>query len=332
MKIDFFAREQHHIEHALTIYEKMPEEFKGKFLKKKDELEESPNKIVAVFCYGDLRIVARLGKKAIFGDHGVGMYYNEIHPSYAGSLADRDCVLLRLSPNKIHADKEREILKCPIEIIGVPKMDKWHKARNGPVRRKRHPVIAFSFHWDCRVVPETRSKYKFYENAMKAVKEVYGTVLGHGHPRIFPLLHYVYRPMGIRPIADFNEIIKRADIYICDNSSTLFEFAYTKKPVILLNYPFYRKDVEHEGNPRFWRLANMGVQVDSPDQLLAAIQETIDNPRTEEQEKAVEEMFYYLDGKCTERAVNAIVNFLRNYDGQEIKVEVSGVQYGPPGS
>lgn len=313
MQIDFFAREKHHIEHALAIYEKLPEELKGNFITDRPRLGRSRNKVVAVFAYGDLRIASKFGKKVIFGDHGVGMFYNTIHPSYAGSLAFRDSVILRLSPNEIHAKKERETLSCPVEIVGVPKMDKWLGQRNFRKHKKRSPVIAISFHWDCKVCPETKSNYKYYYEVLKEMRQKF-KILGHGHPRIMPLLETVYRPLGIKIVKDFGEVIKNADVYICDNSSTLFEFAFVKKPVILLNYPFYRKDIEHEGNPRFWRLANMGIQVDKPDQLIPATYETLANPKLKEQEKAVEEVFYYLDGQCAERAANAIVRFLKTYE------------------
>jgi len=294
----------------------MPEEIKGKFITTIEEFANSENEIVACFCYGDLKQVSILGKKAIFGDHGIGMFYNTTHPSYAGSTEHRECVILRLSPNEIHAKKEREVLTCPVEVIGVPKMDKWHYLREQSRQHiRRRPTIAISFHWDCMVVPETRSAYRFYFRILRQLADSFPEqIIGHAHPRIWGLMQRIYRSCGIRSVEKFEDVMKQADIYICDNSSTIFEFAYLKKPVILLNQPMYRRNVEHEGNPRFWRMAGMGEQVNTPEEIFTAIQKTIDNPRWEETEKAVEEMFVFLDGKSSKRSADIINNFIKKYE------------------
>lgn len=316
MKVDFFAREKHHIEHAKAIYNKLPEDIKGQFIDNVSEMNLSPNKIVACFCYGDLKLVAAAGKKAIYGDHGVGMWYNVEHPSYAGSVAGRENVVLRLSPNSMHAEKERSVMSCPVEVIGVPKMDKYHSLRGRMRRVKRPSTIAISFHWDCRVCPETRSAFRYYIRTLKHLGLDY-KVMGHAHPRIFKSLEGIYRNSGVKPVEEFDDVMRKADVYICDNSSTIFEFAYTGKPVILLNMPAYRKDVEHEGNPRFWKYANIGLQVDHPEDLLPAIRLSLENYRKngtpEFQEEVSEKMFYKLDGKSSDRAAEVISSFMKTY-------------------
>lgn len=317
MKVDFFAREKHHIEHAKAIYDKLQDNIKGDFHTSEQSMRDSTNNIVACFCYGDLKKVDEAGKKAIYGEHGIGMWYNTDHPSYAGSLEHRDCVILRLVPNKRIYEREKEVLKCPIEIIGVPKMDKYHYLRDKKTRIKRKPTIAISFHWDCRVCPETRSSFRYYLSVFRELSLRF-KVLGHAHPRIFSQLYDIYRMSGIRPVEDFDEVIKKADVYVCDNSSTIFEFAYTNKPVVLLNCPVYRKNVEHEGNPRFWRFSDIGLQVDSPEYLVRAIEETLENYEekgvSERQKEITEEMFYSTEGKCGELAAEIIKKYIENYE------------------
>lgn len=302
-KVDFFAREPHHQRHARAVYEALPERYRGVFT---DDHRQIVNSVVATFAYGDLKMMDRKGKKLIYSEHGVGMFYNTEHPSYAGSTEHRDNVILRLVPNETIAAKERETLKCPVKVIGVPKMDKWAKKSFRPKRHR--PTVAISFHWDCLVCPETRSAFRYYEKALYALRENF-KVIGHGHPRIMNRLEAIYRRHGIVIERDFEKVLARADVYICDNSSTMFEFAFTERPVVLLNIPAYRKNVTHPGNPRFWKYADMGVQVDKPEDLVRGVSQALkyhqDNLLRIKEMK--EEVFTFTDGRCAERAAGAIV-------------------------
>ncbi|MFA6158880.1 MAG: CDP-glycerol glycerophosphotransferase family protein [Candidatus Paceibacterota bacterium] len=307
-KIDFLAREPHHALHARAVYDALPERRRGIFTSNPAELSSG---IVAVFSYGDLKQVSQLGKKAVFGEHGVGMYYNTEHPSYAGSGEDRDCVVLRLSPNENHAAKERATLDCPVEVVGVPKMDKWANARPKMPMRARRATIAISFHWDCLVCPETRSSFLHYKSALLALRSKY-RVIGHGHPRIIERMRSIYKAYGIVIEEDFEEVMRKADVYICDNSSTIFEFAFQGKPVVLLNCPSYRKDVEHPGNPRFWKHAGIGPQVDRPEDLVGTVDRLLQSYREylPKMAEATREIFTFTDGRCAERAAAAITKHL----------------------
>jgi hypothetical protein len=85
----------------------------------------------------------------------------------------------------------------------------------------------------------------------------------------------VYRNLGIRIVEKFYDVCDEADVYICDNSSTIFESAAIGKKVILLNSKKYRKDVEH--GLRFWSKAGVGVQVDTADTLIDIVGQVLDN-------------------------------------------------------
>lgn len=317
-KIDFLAREPHHREHAMAIYDKLPEAYKGEFYTDAKSMIKPLNKYVTVFSYGDLKQTQLTRKKAIFCEHGAGMFYaGTSHPSYAGSIIGRKNVALRLSPNKTHADKERETLKgIPVEIIGVPKMDRWVQMRNETEAKwdpDRRPVVAISFHWDCKVCPETRSAFKEYAHILDQLSAKFD-VLGHGHPRIIDTIARIYDVHDIEVVRDFNEVLERADIYVCDNSSTIFEFAFTRKPVALINAKPYRKRITHPGNPRFWKHAGMGPQINSPSELLWKIDEAWKDYKKYLPliDAAVDDVFTFTDGKCADRAVAAMIQFIDN--------------------
>jgi hypothetical protein len=68
-------------------------------------------------------------------------------------------------------------------------------------------------------------------------------------------------------------VVERADVYLNDSSSTLYEFAATGRPVVVLNAPWYRPDIDH--GLRFWEHADVGVQVGNPYALLEAVHEAL---------------------------------------------------------
>jgi UDP-N-acetylglucosamine:LPS N-acetylglucosamine transferase len=101
-------------------------------------------------------------------------------------------------------------------------------------------------------------------------------VLGHGHPRIMERLLPIYDALDIEPVYDFEEVLERADCYVCDNSSTMFEFASTGRPVVVLNPPWYRREVNH--GLRFWEAAGVGVNCDRPQDLAGAVATALQDP------------------------------------------------------
>lgn len=307
MKIDCLSREPHHQKHSRQIFDNLPDDIRGDFYSTFKDFQSSKNDIVLCSAFSDLREVNRVGKKAIYTEHGVGLYYNVVHPSYAGSKEARECVILRLSPNERHAQRERETLTCPIEVVGVPYMDKW--ADYVPEHyRLRKAIVAVSFHFDANVCPETRSGFSYFIRGLKSLSREY-KILGHGHPRIFSKIRKIYERNGIEPVKDFDEVMKRSNMYMCDNSSTIWEYAFTNRPVILLNPPFYRKWVTHKGNPRFWEYADIGYNVDKPEQLQEAVELTYKNHHDIliRQKQIVQNMFTYTDGTSTQRAIEAII-------------------------
>ena len=168
-------------------------------------------------------------------------------------------------------------------------------------------VVCLSWHWDCYIVPETVSAFGHYRAVLPEVADTYN-VVGHGHPRGMvgpPRLIKKYQRLGIPLVSDFQDVCRQADVYVCDNSSSLFEYAATGRPVVVLNQPSYRRNTEH--GLRFWSAAKVGIQVNEPAELVAAIAEALADPpaRQADREAALAQVYAYRSG-AAQRAARAL--------------------------
>jgi hypothetical protein len=232
--------------------------------------------VALIASYGDLKSARRGGfRRIILMQHGAGQSYGgdrrtARHPCYAGG-DDNDDVGLFLVPNQHAADRwSFRYPGTPVEIIGCPRLDTLpQRSMDAAATVKASPVAAVSFHWNGHACPEWRNALPWYRSAMIALsKEV--TVIGHAHPNQARDAIRFYEAHGIEYVADFDDVLRRADVYACDNSSTLYEFASTGRPVVVLNAPWYRMEANH--GLRFWEAANVGWNVWAPDGLREAVQ------------------------------------------------------------
>lgn len=296
MPIDAFATEGHFRSHLEPVF--------GGLKNKGDWTGSNPTRPVVVASYGDLKRVRKLGYTQIARmEHGAGQGYDIDHGSYAGGR-DHDDVSLFLMPNQYSADRwQARYPKARVEVVGCPKLDTLpRKERTDP------PTVAISFHWDCYLVPETVSAFQHYRHVLPQLRDSV-RLIGHGHPRAQSILDRRYRRLGIELVPDFTEVCKRADVYITDNSSSLFEFAATGRPVVVLNQPMYRKDVHH--GLRFWDAANVGVQVDRPEDLVGSVALALqDGPQQQvAREQALDMVYAYRSG-AAQRAASVLTSWL----------------------
>lgn len=237
--------------------------------------------IALAVSIGDIKVGRRLGyRRFAFMEHGAGQAYlggrGIAHPSYAGGK-DRDDVGLFLVPNEYSAALWRRAYPdAEVAVVGCPKLADLPAREIDPV--EPGPVVAFSFHWPAFVAPEAGTALGHYLRSLPDVARRWKTI-GHAHPKAdWPVrMARDYRRAGIEFVGDFDEVCRRADVYVCDNSSTLFEFASTGRPVVVLNSPVYRRNVDHGG--RFWDWASVGVQVDRPGELVGAIERALVDER-----------------------------------------------------
>ncbi len=270
--------------------------------------------LVVVASVSDEKIAIRLGAKgSVLCEHGAGQSYlderlaaNSVWRGGRGTAQGR---LLMLTPGPHLARRHRRSHPTiPVEVVGCPVLDAWHgKAWN----RNTQPVVALSTHWDSKTLPETRSSWPWVRQALaRLAQDPRWTLIGHYHPHeqatgTLPARLADYAAAGIEVVPRWEDVLQQADLYLCDNSSTLFEFAATDRPVVVLQPPWYRRSARH--GLRFYD-AVPGHLADQLDQLPDCIAEALlDPPKWEEaRRQAVHRVYGTLDGQATQRAVAAI--------------------------
>lgn len=184
-----------------------------------------------------------------------------------------------------------------------------------PRVQDRPPVVAVTFHWDCQLIPETRSAFPHYRAALhdlvNAVRAAGGEVWGHGHPRAWGRLQRTWRTLGVPLVPDMADVLDGAGVLVADNTSAAYEFASLDRPVITLNAPWYRRNVEH--GLRFWSHVP-GDQVNDPAELAPVVLRALAGPEhphvTALRRRAVAHVYDRCDGHAADRAVAAILEVL----------------------
>jgi hypothetical protein len=311
MRIDCVASHPHYIDHVARVWQLLPDDVRGDFITALtahaashgiESVTDGEPKLALVLSARDMR---RLRCPVVYLEHGVGQEYN----NRPHTVRSEQVKLFLTNPANAHALAKFNP-KSQVVTVGPVKLDTLTKKP----RSKGKQVVAFSHHWDQRVAPETRSSFPWIKEAWEdiAASRKY-TLLGHKHPADKRDIEGWCQEMGVEFVADFQAILDRADCYVCDNSSTLYEFAATDRPVVCLSPPFYRRSVNH--NARFW--GNLpGIDCGIPTHLSACIAEALkDVPeRRAMRLRAVEAVYGALDGNASQRAADAIAEFVRLLD------------------
>lgn len=319
--IDVLASASHYADHLSAVFGALPDEARGSFMAQGQQAAERVRELghepavplpsdrpVLVASYGDLRRAQAMGRERIaIMEHGSGQSYagrsrSGVHGSYAGGHG-RGAASLFLHPGQHPAERERKAYPdARVEVVGSPFLDSLPK-REGPKGR----VVAFSFHFNGPLVPETKNAYAWAWPAFIRLRASF-ELLGHAHPRLYPYLARKYRQSGIEPVAEFADVCRRADVYVCDNSSTLFAFAATGRPVVVLNPPWYDRTVDH--GLRFWEAASVGVNVDDIRCLPEAIDEALrDKPAQKRAREAALDLVYAYRTGAAKRAADALLEW-----------------------
>lgn len=321
--IDVLATAPHYADHVGAVYGALPEDARGRFMAsgvtavRVRELgfdpapPEASAEPILVAAYGDLQAATRLGRDRIaIMEHGAGQSYapHSEHGSYAGGLG-RGAASLFLHPGPHPAARDRRAYpRARVEVIGSPHLDAL------PTKATKGRTVAFTFHFNAPICAETRTAYSSFFPAVLRLADRY-EVLGHGHPRLWAQgnpghrLADRYRMLGIEPVQSFDEVCRRADVLIFDNTSAGFAFAATGRPVVVLNSPAYDRRVNH--GLRFWEAAGVGVNCDRPEALGECIEEALrDTPEQRAKREAALDMVYAYRSGARKRGADALMEWI----------------------
>jgi len=202
-------------------------------------------------------------RPVVLAEHGAGQQYRSPNPAYAGGL-NRDHVALFLCPNEhVAAANRRTYPGTPSVTVGVPLLDAHaYRVRTGS-------TVVLTWHWDNTMWPESRSAFDHYKGGLgDVVGELRAdgwTVLGHAHPRAWakpPSVGGWYEAWGVEPVFEFGEVLRRADVLVCDQSSAAFLSAAVGVRQVVLDAPWYAGGYAAGLFPRF--SVPLGVRVSGP--------------------------------------------------------------------
>lgn len=318
MRIDAYATMDHWFDHVAAIWRHLEPDERGSFFMGGYDLcgaaarnnvtgqalhPPRSDRPILVSSWRDANRCIRVGRPVILMEHGVGQHFTgPTNPSYSGA-PEHARLAMRLAPNAYAADRHRAAHpNVPVAVIGCPKLDDLITLPP-PVGT----VVALSNHWGDKDshIPEMGGAWWAWHDHYKQIPVQFRGALGHAHPKLWPQMHTVLADYGFEPVRQFADVARRASVYVCDGVSTLYEFAALDRPVVVLNPPHYRKNVNHGG--RFWDWADVGVQVDDPRDINDAITEALrETPeRVKRRREIVAEVYPHL-GQSGLRAVQAL--------------------------
>lgn len=320
-----FSSLQHYADHIDPVWAALPEDtlggswapsrsIRGAEVWNPHRSAVGDDEWLLVASWSDAVGAAGRGRPLVYLEHGAGQAYGG-DPWMAGAAGwsgararGLENVRLFLCPSETVAQRWRDVHPAPAVAIGCPKLDAAHRALATDLPGHR-PAVAITFHWDCPLGPETRSAWPYWDRALPELVQWcrrHGVdVLGHGHPRLWSRIARRWQSLGVEPVADLAEVLERADVLVADNTSAMFEFASLDKPVVVLNAPWYRRDVEH--GLRFWSHVP-GAQVDHRGLLVPAVDEALRDPAAtrELRAAATAAAYAHTDGHAAARAAQAI--------------------------
>lgn len=261
MNVHGVASLPHYAEHVRSVFDHLPRGLKGALFEgPRTTIPKTIDDDDLVLVAGFYDIDRARGRRVVYIEHGAGQsYYHENgkpHPAYHGS-EHPDNVIGYICPRQEVADAWDR----PAVAVGSPVCDPFPL-----VTTNQRPVIVFTFHWDCRLLPETRSALDHYAADLGSVVHSLRArgyeVFGHHHPRD-KRAPKIWRHLQV-PELSIDEVRQRADVLVVDNSSLAYEMLHLNRAVVSLNAPWYRRDVSH--GLRFWD-AVPGWSVDGPGDL-----------------------------------------------------------------
>lgn len=310
--VDFLGTRVHFLDHMRPVAEALGDRVGVTYEDPGHLLERHADRITVVSAYADLKSCYEAGRRRlVLMEHGAGQSYSDRNRSYVGGYG-REMAAVVLVPNEMaKARHDHYYPKRPARVVGSPWADHLLETYQ-PSLGHVPPTVAVSWHWPCAIWEESGSAWEDYGDdvldmllTMQAAGFI--EVLGHAHPRVAEALGPIYRDKGIRFIERWESVYPIADVYLCDNSSTIFEFAHSDRPVVLMNSPRWKRRRDH--GLRFWSEAGVGIQIDRPGDLAGALAVAITDPaEVADQRRQIMARVFPHKGEAAQRAVAEILS------------------------
>lgn len=253
---DFFASLGNYAEHLAPIYLATPEPERGTFYAEPRVAPhlrklgipaaigkpKGPPRTVVVAGIHDVWAVRKAARhRVVLVEHGAGQGYGQARdPGWSGGERRED-VALFVVPNEVAAERNRTHYPDTPNVIASPRVEHLRTIQREPQER---PTVALSFHWPgTGKVPAAGWALPHYEAGLPAVvatlRERGYEVIGHGHPRARQHFARLWGSLGIEYVPSFDDVIRRAAVYVVDNSSSAFEAVACGLSVVWLSCPAY---------------------------------------------------------------------------------------------
>jgi hypothetical protein len=267
--VDVYARQPHHIDHLAPIVAALPSDIRGTFTVPTRAMvghaaARGVTAVVgAVGGHGAPVMVASwadipAARPFIMVEHGVGQAYQD---APAPGTAPRACgcgLAALLAPNgPVGWRNELHHPHAVTTVVGSAKVERYAAIRAAAPRDTGRPTVAFVWHWNSPLCPAARWAFPHWAEAVAAFPADRFDVIGHGHPRAWRALASFYRSAGIPAVPDPEDVIRRADVVVADNTSFAFECAAVGIPVVWLDAPWYPTGVDW--GPRFGAFDDIGL-------------------------------------------------------------------------
>lgn len=214
-------------------------------------------------------------------DHGIGLY--------GGTGAGCSVKLFACQNQFVYDGHNQGRVRC--EIVGTPKMDLLAAI---PHPRNGAPVVGMSVHWTAQ--KPFVADWAKAANALARGGEF--EVLAHAHPRA-QMDGALERIGDAEIVPDFIDVVRRADVYVIDNSSTMYEWAALDRPVVILDRPAVRASEMRDLYP-------VGVHCNLQD-LAAAISTALEDDEERVAERAaIREGLYPYWGCSVQRTLEVL--------------------------
>lgn len=274
-------------------------------------------KPILIASWGDVQYVS--GRPFIMIEHGAGQKYGgDPHPDAQPDLSHTCGLRLILCPSEEVAGRNRLYhAHATAAVVGSAKVERYAHIRAGRPERDGLPVVAFAWHWPStkQLTDESRWAFPHWQAALAELAAMGDDargyrLLGHGHPKAWPTLRNFYRGVRVRSTDDPEEVIRRADVLVADNTSMMFEAAAVNIPVVMLDAPWYDLAAPH--GLRWGFAADIGLHAGSgtAGELHATIVETLTaDPQRERRAEISGRVYERIDG-ATAASVAAISDLL----------------------